>query len=80
MMKKVITVSALLLFLFSVNASLSQINDLMQSEPGQFEYKSFGKERLINKNDVLLAQEKIVRPYDVLNYEIFFDWYGPFIR
>jgi hypothetical protein len=30
------------------------------------------------KDDIPYAPEKLVRPYDVLSYDIFLDWYDPF--
>ncbi len=79
-MKKATTLVLLLFVLFSFNLT-ADYNPLFidYSEPRQFEFKDRIDHIKNKKSDVPFAPERIERPYDVLSYEIFLDWYDPFI-
>jgi len=79
-MKKVLALFALLCVLFN-NSLIADDSPLFleKSKTDRFEFKDYKHNpRSYTKDNVIYAPEKIIRPYDVISYNIFLDWYDPF--
>ena len=66
-----------ILIMFNINIALSQIPDILDVDARHYENKSFCSHAQNYKHfdDEMLANPVYFRPYDVLNYDIFLDWY-----
>lgn len=68
----------ILTFIFT---SKAQIPEFLQIPENQYEYKQINCSYLnkeIHKHEKMLATGWISRPYDVLEYDLFLDWFAPF--
>jgi aminopeptidase N len=79
MMKLSTSLIVLILAFITIDLSADDIPIFIENrETHQFEFKDYNNKYCRSKDDITLAPEKIVRPYDVLSYDIFLDWYDPF--